>query len=180
MRKLLSIIAASVLCFATTPVLAQSATPVVTAAPGAGSPIADGQATSPRTDSYGRLWVDVAGGFVSMTAPSPNNNTFAVTSNSAVGGSLTVVGSGTPTLFLLNVVSGASAGFVLVFNGTVVPADGAVTPKLCYTLPANSTFNMPPSDRAYFSGGGVTIVFSTTGCFTKTISNTAFIAAVAF
>ena len=78
-------------------------------------------------------------------------------------------------LYGLEVVSGASAGFVLLFNATSIPGDGAVTPVKCYTIAANSTIgiNFTPTPEAFTTG--ITAVFSTTGCFTKTASATAYI-----
>jgi hypothetical protein len=71
------------------------------------------------------------------------------------------------------VTAGASAGFVLLFDGAK-PADGVVTPLDCIPVAANarvySTIRMP---ERYATS--VTVVFSTTGCFTKTESATAFI-----
>ncbi len=78
-------------------------------------------------------------------------------------------------LYSLDVTAGATSGYVLIFNATSAPADGAVTPLYCWPLGANQSlsrsWNSPP---AVFSTG-ITAVFSTTGCFTKTASATAFI-----
>lgn len=78
-------------------------------------------------------------------------------------------------LYSLSVTSGAASGFVLVFNATSSPGDGAVTPIDCWSLPANSTLasSWNPGPAQVFSTG-ITAVFSTTGCFTKTASATAF------
>ena len=70
--------------------------------------------------------------------------------------------------------SGTTAGYILLIDSATVPADGAVTPKYCYALPASQTigaswFNFP----APFANG-IVIVFSTTGCFSKNISTTSF------
>lgn len=78
-------------------------------------------------------------------------------------------------LYGVYITTGATPGFMMVFNATTAPADGAVTPNQCIVAPANSTtgltFNSgPPS---VFSTG-ITAVFSSTGCFTKTASATAF------
>jgi hypothetical protein len=87
-----------------------------------------------------------------------------------------VLKAGAGNLYSFQVTSGASAGFVLVFDATSAPADGAVTPKKCYQLAANGTLGAswipgPPLNFAT----GITVSFSTTGCFTKTASATAFI-----
>jgi len=78
-------------------------------------------------------------------------------------------------LYGLYVTSGASAGFVMTFNATSAPADGAVTPINCVSVPANSSVSLwwGPQPPEFYSTG-VVAVFSTTGCFTKTISATAF------
>lgn len=175
MRKLLSLLSVLVLACIATPVLAQSATPVVRQNPYS---MSDGTVTSPITDQFGRLWTAPAAAVPYANIPSPNSTSFPLVKTSAVASSLVIAGGGNVQLYYLNVVSGASAGFVMVFPGASAPADGAVTPSLCFNLAANSTFVMPVSERFWFSGG-VTAVFSTTGCFTKTASATAFISGVA-
>lgn len=78
-------------------------------------------------------------------------------------------------LYSGNLTSGASAGYVMIFNATSAPADGTVTPAYCSVLSANSTWNMANTPIPALFSTGITIVFSTTGCFTKTASATAFI-----
>lgn len=73
--------------------------------------------------------------------------------------------------------SGGSAGYVLIFDSATVPADGAVTPKFCYVLPAGATTGASWLSYPINFVNGIVIVFSTTGCFTKTASATAFFAA---
>lgn len=76
-----------------------------------------------------------------------------------------------------DVTSGASAGYVLFFDSVTAPADGTVTPKLCFALPATSTTGASWLDYPVPFSTGIVVVFSTTGCFTKAISNTAFFTA---
>ncbi len=75
----------------------------------------------------------------------------------------------------INVTTGASAGYLMLFDATSVPADGTVSPARCIPIAATTgverTFPTPLNMR-----NGVVVVFSTTGCFTKTASATAFIA----
>lgn len=86
-----------------------------------------------------------------------------------------VVLKATPgNLYGINVASGASAGFVLLIDAAAVPADGAVTPKKCWHVAANATIDRQWTVPVRF-GTGIVAVFSTTGCFSKTISATAFI-----
>lgn len=94
----------------------------------------------------------------------------------AVAGSSLNVGS-PGYLQGVNVTSGASAGYVLVFDSTTVPADGAVTPARCVPLAANTGIELNWRASPIMFRNGMVVVFSTTGCFTKTASATAFIAA---
>lgn len=76
-------------------------------------------------------------------------------------------------LYSLAATTSGPAGYVMVDNATALPADGAVTPVLCYSIPSNGTFNLPISHPIPFSTG-ITAVFSTTGCTTQTKSASAF------
>lgn len=73
------------------------------------------------------------------------------------------------------VVDSTTAGYILVFNSTTVPANGAVTPVHCIPIAVSSYnfINFAPQPPEWYSAG-ITIVFSSTGCFTKTISAHAF------
>lgn len=82
--------------------------------------------------------------------------------------------SGPCELSSVYVTSGATPGYALSFNATSAPADGAVTPIDCVVLPANSTVSLSYAGTADVFNVGLTLVFSTTGCFTKTVSATAF------
>jgi hypothetical protein len=92
--------------------------------------------------------------------------------NTTVAGSY-IVSTKRINVVRIGVTSGASAGYLMVFNATTVPADGTVTPVFCRPVAANAYVNYDLEDGARFSTGLV-LVFSTTGCFSKTISNTAF------
>lgn len=86
-----------------------------------------------------------------------------------------VLKAGAGNLYGISITTGATAGYVLVFNATSAPADGAVTPLFCYVVPASSSLGVAFQTPAAFSTG-ITASFSSTGCFTKTASATAFIA----
>jgi hypothetical protein len=73
------------------------------------------------------------------------------------------------------VTTGATAGFLLIFNATSAPANGTVAPQDCLPVAANSQVSLftngaPPEGFTT----GITAVFSSTGCFTQTLSATAF------
>lgn len=66
------------------------------------------------------------------------------------------------------------SGFLLVFDATSAPADGVVTPIACFVAPANITTSVEWSVPLR-AATGIVLVHSTTGCFTKTVSTTAFL-----
>lgn len=114
----------------------------------------------------------------------PSNPLPVTTSTDAAGAAITPVVSSAAesghvlkasagSLYGLNVTTGASAGYVLIFDATSAPSNGAVTPKKCYYVPSVSTLGASWDVPAAFATG-ITVVFSTTGCFTKTASATAF------
>ena len=78
-------------------------------------------------------------------------------------------------LYSLYVATTTASGWLMTFNATSIPADGAVTPVEAIQIPTNSaaaiSFDGAPPD--YYSTG-IVAVFSTTGPFTKTASATAF------
>lgn len=87
-----------------------------------------------------------------------------------------VICSGACNLYGWLVTNGATPGYVMVFNATSAPSDGAVTPTMCVSVPsANSSVSYNNGTLPSRYSTGVTIVFSTTGCFTKTASATAYI-----
>jgi hypothetical protein len=70
------------------------------------------------------------------------------------------------------VTTGASAGWVLLFDQNTVPGDGAVTPVKFWQLAINTTLTVAWHWAVRMNNGAV-LVFSTTGPFTKTASATA-------
>lgn len=107
--------------------------------------------------------------FLASAAPA-----LATEANSTVAEGSRVVCSADCRLYGFLATTGASAGYVLIFDATSAPSDGTVTPKLCYSVPATSTVAASWGDIPAQFTTGLTIVFSTTGCYTKTVSATAF------
>lgn len=97
---------------------------------------------------------------------------------SAASGSL-VVKASAGKLYSAGITTGGSAGYLLIYNATSAPADGAVTPQACIQVDANKTwmgdFVTAGIPETYTTG--IVMVFSTTGCFTQTSSSTAFLRA---
>ena len=119
---------------------------------------------------------------ISQTTPATTNGVTPVpTSNAAAANALTssgavqasnVLKASAGNLYSLTITTGATAGYLMVFNATSAPIDGAVTPAYCSQAPANMTSALEWSIPVRFATG-ITAVFSTTGCFTKTESATA-------
>lgn len=66
--------------------------------------------------------------------------------------------------------STGSAGFALLIDAAAIPNDGAVTPRDCRALPANSSvhINYMPGPPDAYSSGVVGVITSATTCYTKT------------
>lgn len=106
--------------------------------------------------------------------PVPTSNAGAALAQTASGAaeSNNVLKASAGNLYSLTVTTGATAGYLMVFNATSAPIDGAVTPAYCAQVPANNTGAFEWAIPARYSTG-ITAVFSSTGCFTKTASATA-------
>lgn len=76
------------------------------------------------------------------------------------------------SLYGMSITTSTVAGYVLLIDATTAPADGAVTPAKCYQIPSGSTIGILFEPLAFTTG--IVTVFSTTGCFTKTASATAY------
>lgn len=87
-----------------------------------------------------------------------------------------VLRAGTTNLAGLNVVTGGTAGYVMLFDAVAVPPDGAVQPVRCMPIAANTGVDLNFRGSPLRFDNGLTIVFSTTGCFNKTGSATAYLA----
>lgn len=97
----------------------------------------------------------------------------AVVSASAEGSHVLKASPG--CLLSAYVTIGATAGYLMIFNSTTVPADGAVTPIECIPVAASSYvfLNFAPQPPEWYSTG-ISAAYSTTGCFTKTVGSGAF------
>lgn len=131
---------------------------------------------------------DLTSGGVPLTNTTPGALDVTVLPSSTAGSGITRVVSASAesnhvlkasagNLYGVYVTTGNTAGYLMVFNATSAPGDGAVTPNECLWAPANSTtfLNFNPGPPSTYSTG-ITAVFSSTGCFTKTASATAFFA----
>ena len=110
----------------------------------------------------------------------------APVSSTAIEGSH-IFCTGPCKLYSSSVTTGASAGYLMIFDANSVPADGALSaanaPKYCWNFPANTgagyTWPLGSGPNAAPSGSqflkGLVTVFSTgADCLHKTLSATAF------
>ena len=112
------------------------------------------------SDIAGRQYVVVDGSAVAAITTVQSSS--ALASSQLVATNKTLVGTAITT---------TAAGYLMIFNATSAPADGAVTPVFCfYTSGAPGSVSY--ALNTYFSTG-ITLVYSSTGCFTKTASATA-------
>lgn len=120
---------------------------------------------------------------ISSTNPVPSASLPSAASTAGTAAGVTavaassIIGKASPgNLYGVNVTSGASAGYVLIYNRTTAPADGVVTPARCIPLAANTGIELSWRPVPLYFSTGIVVAFSTTGCFTQTLSATAFIA----
>lgn len=69
----------------------------------------------------------------------------------------------------------AAAWWIMIYDATSAPVDGAVTPAKCYAMPAGTTGYAAAFFTPLRMGTGITIGVSTSGCFAKVASTHAFI-----
>lgn len=132
----------------------------------------NGQATmansSPVAIASDQSVIPVAG------APSTSSSVaITPTSGAAVASSLVLKNSG-GNFYGCNATTGAVAGYVMLFNATSAPGDGAVTPVKVWPLAALAALTVEYQVPLRL-GTGITLVFSSTGPYTKTASATAFL-----
>lgn len=84
-----------------------------------------------------------------------------------------VVFSRPANIYSIGITNGATAGFVLGYDAKVLPADGAVTPIVCFAAPASatSTFSYVPGPALRVFAGFVMAFSTGANCFTQTTSS---------
>lgn len=110
-----------------------------------------------------------------IAAPSASSSSAATAASSTAAGSNLVIKASAGNLYGVTVTIGATSGYLMLFNATSLPSNGAVTPIYCIPVTSNGTngyaaVNFPMPRRF---GTGITAGFSTTGCFNLTASATA-------
>lgn len=98
----------------------------------------------------------------------------STSSAEATAGNL-VIKASAGNLYDWDVVGGAGAGFFMIFNSATVPADGAVTPITCVPVAIGAFVSGTPAVVPSTYGTGISVAYSSTGCFTKTTAAVGFI-----
>ncbi|MDE0879995.1 MAG: hypothetical protein OSB00_15240 [Sphingomonas bacterium] len=138
---------------------------------------APGLSTNGRNLTWsGSTWARQAGDASGTFSPLSATSNPAVALSPSVSGSAEssrVLKTASGNFYRASITTAGAAGYLMAFDAATVPSDGAVSPRICRAVAANTTldvaFNIPVS----FNSGWV-LVFSSTGCFTKTASATAY------
>lgn len=164
-QRLLAFLALLTLGFAPLAAHAQQTAKVVTAC--------GAQSYSVGGTNY--ITIDINGNQCSVGGPGPTSAASAaiVSVVSAAAESSHVLKASAGNLYRLAVTTGATAGFLLVVNAAAAPSNGVVTPLLCRQIAANSSLEVDHAALPDRYGTGITALFSSTGCFTLTLSATA-------
>ncbi len=120
------------------------------------------------------LIMDTTGTPIDWTAPSPIYSSGSVTA--AAGGtpvttvqnvSNTVFRTSATNVFEVGLTAGTTAGLMMVWDATSVPADGAVTPLVCLPVVASGQISHTYTRAARFATGVAVALSSGTDCQAK-------------
>jgi hypothetical protein len=141
-------------------------------------PVSSGQCTGGTTVALPTT-PTIANGNGVVPAPSAEAGAGLSTGASSALAANLVVKASAGNLYSFNVsadstLSGA-AWWLMIYNATAAPSDGAVTPAKCYAFPSGTTGYSAAFPAPVAFGTGIVLGVSTTGCFTKTASTHAFI-----
>lgn len=130
-----------------------------------------GQAVWQQCDSQGRSIV-ISGPSAAISAGLTPSTTAVLSANQTIKGS---AGNLYSFEVSADATLSAAAWWVMIYDATTAPADGAVTPKKCYALATGTTSYSAAWVVPIAFTTGIVVGVSTTGCFTKTASVHAFI-----
>jgi hypothetical protein len=122
--------------------------------------------------------VDAAGNTLVVEVPSASptvagTTQFASSSAQATAGNV-VIKASAGNLYGISAVGGAGAGFLMVFNSATVPVDGAVSPVICIPLAIGAYADVNLRGQPSGFTAGISVAYSSTGCFTKTAAAAGF------
>ncbi len=141
----------------------------------AGSP-GDSSAGTVNTTGQDCVSAVVAGTVTISGTISPTART-AVSSSALAANQVVLASAGSLYSFDVQADStlAAAAWWIMIYNATSAPVDGAVTPVKCYQMAPGAIGMSAAFPNPIAFSTGITIGVSTTGCFTKTASTHAFI-----
>jgi hypothetical protein len=138
--------------------------------------LTDGQAGWVQCNSSGAILTSGGAGTQAVTvSPSSASTAAGTNATSTAAESNRVIKASAGNLYNITITIGATSGYLMLFDATSAPSDGAVTPTYCIPVVSNGTNGFASAEWAMPKrfGTGITAVFSTAGCFSKTASATA-------
>lgn len=128
--------------------------------------------------TWDQLQVDASKSLKVIATPSSAAGAANTISATTVAASNSVLKGSAGNLYSLTVTVGATAGWVMVFDTTVLPSNGATGATLKWCYPVNSDGTKGGIDKVWNTpipfATGITAVFSSTACNSLTASSTAF------
>lgn len=121
------------------------------------------------------FWLSIAWCLPAHAQVNPGNPVASVQSATASASLVAKASAG--LLYGFQASSAGSAGYVLIFDATSVPANGTVTPKHCYPVAASQPVSGSWVQYPEPYVNGIVFEFSTTGCYSATSSATGFFSA---
>lgn len=126
------------------------------------------------------LWLGTAAAALAQNQAvvPPNVAATPIVSTSLEGSHVLKASKG--NLYSLYVYNAGSAAFLMTFNATSLPANGAVTPIQCIPVAAANYqyINFAPTPPEYYSTGIVAAISTGANCLTLTVGSGAFFHAV--
>lgn len=121
----------------------------------------------------------IAAGSGVVSSPSSEASAGVSTTSSSALAANTIIKGSAGNLYSFEVSAdstlSSAAWWIMIYNATSAPSDGAVTPAKCYAMSTGTTSFSAAFPTPIAMSTGITIGVSTTGCFTKTASTHAFI-----
>lgn len=138
-------------------------------ASGVAVPVSNGDCAAAGAPASEATQADILAALNTLIAQAVPSCTAAPVVSGSAGDSLVLKASAGTLCGVYVTNATATPGFLMVFNSTTEPADGAVTPFACVPVPANGIGSV--SFGTGFGSSystGITASISSTGCFTKT------------
>lgn len=110
------------------------------------------------------------GALRTSTGPATGASAGLASTGTAVAGSTALLKTAPGNFYGATCCSTGAAGYLMLFDATAAPADGAVTPRKVWPVAAGGGIEVGYAVPLRMTVGAV-LVFSSTGPFTKTAAN---------